>query len=185
MPALVLLLGTHLALPCALSAAPPASPAQAVARPRETDAMLETRAELWSQEARRLKQQAVKFKRAADDARTREKLQRRAHRIDRDAFGAMDGAKRFMIVSGHKTETGDARTGFTAESTPTPPVAAGPPVARPLLEKGFAADLERFAVGGAGVRGADHLDRLAAAAADKAERLECAAEALRGRVDRP
>jgi len=145
--------------------------------------MLETRAELWRQEARRLKQQAMNFKRAADDARTREKLQRRAHRIDRDPFGAMDGAKRFMIVG--RTDSGDARTRFTAESPSTPPVAAGPPVARPLLEPGFAADLERFAVGRAGGRGADHLDRLAAAAADKAERLERAAEALRGRVDRP
>ena len=90
--------------------------------------MLEARADLLSDQARRLNQQAAGLERAATQLQTRQTLRRRAGQVERDPFGSMDGSKRFMIVRGaNDTKARRARPGCRRQPRPRPSVERRPP----------------------------------------------------------
>jgi hypothetical protein len=94
-------------------------PASPKLEPAEAPGVLEARADLLSDQARRLNQQAAGLARAATQLQTRQTLRRRAGQVERDPFGSMDGSKRFMIVRGaNDTKTSDP-TRLTGAPTPT------------------------------------------------------------------
>jgi hypothetical protein len=108
----------------------------------EAPAALEARADLLSDEARRLSQQASGLARAAGELRSRQTLLRRSGQIERDPFGSMDASKRFMVLQGSTPTRGVDRAGqrpTTPEnatgvapgdsrgSQPVPPTPPAPP----------------------------------------------------------
>jgi hypothetical protein len=118
----------------ARSAAVPASPA--VTGPAEAPGVLQARADLLSDQARRLAQQAAGYQRTATQLRARQTLRRRAGQMERDPFGAMDGSKRFMVVRGQDgtdtlTTTGGPERASTPTNNPTAPPPAPPAGSQP------------------------------------------------------
>jgi hypothetical protein len=123
------------------------------AQPTDAPAVLEAKADILSDQARRLTAQAVALDRAAAQLRTRETLRRRAGQMDRDPFASLDSSKRFMIVQGggrsgtavsgdgaKRGNTGAADTAVTrgaapGAATPPPPPPGGP---APTASPGFA-----------------------------------------------
>jgi hypothetical protein len=109
----------------------PTATAEAV----EAPAALEARADLLSDEARRLSQQASGLQRAAGELRSRQTLLRRGGQIERDPFGSMDGSKRFMVLGGPTPTRLNGRAGNppeavagggTGSGTAPPPATVGP-----------------------------------------------------------
>jgi hypothetical protein len=103
-----------------------ASPAAPPAAPAEAPGVLQARADLLSDQARRLAQQAATYQRTATQLRARQTLRRRAGQVERDPFGAMDGSKRFMVVRGQQQTFGQDGTPTrggqeTNLSNPNPP----------------------------------------------------------------
>ena len=101
-------------------------PASPKLEPAEAPGVLEARADLLSDQARRLNQQAAGLARAATQLQTRQTLRRRAGQVERDPFGSMDGSKRFMIVRGASDTkgTGDP-TRLTGAPTQNPTPTSG------------------------------------------------------------
>jgi hypothetical protein len=94
-------------------------PASPKLEPAEAPGVLEARADLLSDQARRLSQQAAGLERAATQLQTRQTLRRRAGQVERDPFGSMDGSKRFVIVRGQTDTKASNPTSFTGNPTPT------------------------------------------------------------------
>ncbi len=94
-------------------------PASPKLEPAEAPGVLEARADLLSDQARRLSQQAAGLERAATQLQTRQTLRRRAGQVERDPFGSMDGSKRFVIVRGQTDTKASNPTPFTGNPTPT------------------------------------------------------------------
>jgi hypothetical protein len=110
----------------------PAAAAPASVDAAEAPAALEARADLLSDEARRLAQQASGMVATAGELRSRRTLLRRGGQIERDPFASMDASKRFMVLQGTRaTSAPGAESGRSG--TPTPPPApvpvSGPPTA--------------------------------------------------------
>jgi hypothetical protein len=106
----------------------PTAPVPAAPRlePAEAPGVLEARADLLSDQARRLNQQAAGLARAATRLQTRQTLRRRAGQVERDPFGSMDGSKRFMIVRGaNDTKTSDPTRLTGAPTQPPTPTVGG------------------------------------------------------------
>ena len=96
-------------------------PAPPKLEPAEAPGVLEARADLLSDQARKLSQQAAGLERAATQLQTRQTLRRRAGQVERDPFGSMDGSKRFVIVRGQNDSKAGNPTTFTGSPTnPTP-----------------------------------------------------------------
>ena len=93
-------------------------PASPKLEPGDAPGVLEARADVLSDQARRLSQQAAGMERAATQLQTRQTLRRRAGQVERDPFGSMDGSKRFIIVRGQTDTKGGNPT--TLSGTPTP-----------------------------------------------------------------
>ena len=93
-------------------------PASPKLEPGDAPGVLEARADVLSDQARRLSQQAAGIERAATQLQTRQTLRRRAGQVERDPFGSMDGSKRFIIVRGQTDTKGGNPT--TLSGTPTP-----------------------------------------------------------------
>jgi hypothetical protein len=113
-------------------------PASPKLEPGDAPGVLEARADLLSDEARRLSQQAAGMERAATQLQTRQTLRRRAGQVERDPFGSMDGSKRFIIVrgpadtkAGSPTSLSGSPTGPTGQESATggtsPPTTGGSP----------------------------------------------------------
>jgi hypothetical protein len=117
----------------------------------DSPSALEAKADILSDQARRLVAEASALARGAAQLRGREALRRRAGRLDQDPFASLDASKRFMIVrsagkagaeatgnfSGGKSADSAPRSGApgmggatstpaAAPGTPTPPPPAGP-----------------------------------------------------------
>ncbi|HEY0708107.1 MAG TPA: hypothetical protein VGG33_14985, partial [Polyangia bacterium] len=73
---------------------PPTQPAPAPAS--EAASVLAARADLLSDEARKLSQRAAGMVQAAGQLRARQALRRRAFNVERDAFSGLDGARRVL-----------------------------------------------------------------------------------------
>jgi hypothetical protein len=102
--------------------------------PAEAPGVLEARADLLTDEARRLTLRASTLERAADQLRDRQSLRRRAGHLERDPFAAMEGSKRFMVVPGAplRTSAPPGRQGTDATAgAPTPPPTPPPEMAPP------------------------------------------------------
>jgi hypothetical protein len=99
----------------------PPSPAPA-RTPEATEApsALEARADLLSDQARRLAEQAGGLVRAVSELRSRQVLLRRAGQLERDPFGSMDASKRFMVVGATPNR------GLDAERVGAPVPVSGP-----------------------------------------------------------
>jgi hypothetical protein len=116
----------------------PASPA--VTGPAEAPGVLQARADLLSDQARRLAQQAASYQRTATQLRARQTLRRRAGQMERDPFGAMDGSKRFMVVRGQEsTDTRTSTTGGSKENGFTNPQPTNSPTPPPVGQPGATA----------------------------------------------
>jgi hypothetical protein len=100
-------------------------PASPRLEPAEAPGVLEARADLLSDQARRLNQQAAGLARAATQLQTRQTLRRRAGQVERDPFGSMDGSKRFMIVRGANDTKASDPTRLTGAPTQTPTPTVG------------------------------------------------------------
>jgi hypothetical protein len=104
--------------------APPVAPAAMEAA--EAPAALEARADLLSDEARRLTQQASGLSATAGELRSRRTLLRRGGQIERDPFASMDGSKRFMVLQGTRTLSGSPERGTGGSGAPQPPPPPAP-----------------------------------------------------------
>jgi hypothetical protein len=118
-----------------LRGGPPAPPPPAL-EAAESPSTLEARADLLSDQARRLAEQAGGLLRAAGELRARQVLLRRAGHIDRDPFAAMDASKRFMVLSaprqapgrsGQQPTTPESTTGGPGNGAGSNPGVAPPP----------------------------------------------------------
>jgi hypothetical protein len=94
----------------------------------EAPSTLQARADLLSDQARRLAEQAGGLSRAASELRGRQMLLRRAGQIERDPFAGMDGSKRFMVLGASGTRPVNERVGTPA---PTPERGSGPGASPP------------------------------------------------------
>jgi hypothetical protein len=101
----------------------------------EAPAALEARADLLSDEARRLSQKASGLARAAGELRSRQTLLRRSGQIERDPFGSMDASKRFMVLQAATPTRGVDRG---AERPSVPENTAGSAPADPIGASGTA-----------------------------------------------
>ncbi len=100
-------------------ARPPLPASQELA---EAPAALEARADLLTDEARRLTQQASGLVRAAGELRNRQTLLRRGSQIERDPFASMDTSKRFMVLQGAgRPENTNGRGGAPVNPPVVPP----------------------------------------------------------------
>jgi hypothetical protein len=97
---------------------PPAPRAPALAppsaQPGDGPVELEAKADLLSDQARRLAAEAEGLARTAGQLRGRQVLRRRAFQLERDPFAGLDGSKRTMVF-------GAPRTGTKAAADPTAP----------------------------------------------------------------
>jgi hypothetical protein len=107
----------------------PAKPASAVPV-IEASASLQARADVLSDEARKLAARAAGMARAAGQLRTRQTLHRRAVAVDRDPFAALDASKRLVITRPGVAPAEGNRRGSNQESAPAttlaPPTAPTP-----------------------------------------------------------
>lgn len=76
------------------------APAPATAPNVEAPAALEARADVLSDEARKLAAKAESMSKVAGQLRTRQALRRRATTVERDPFAALDASKRVVLVRG-------------------------------------------------------------------------------------
>jgi hypothetical protein len=102
----------------------PAQPAPA--DPADAPAVLEARADLLSDEARRLGAEAALLDRAAGQLRSRQTLRRRAGQIERDPFAAVEAPKRQMLIAGPRQGTA-AKADNSGERPAADPAPAAPP----------------------------------------------------------
>jgi hypothetical protein len=79
------------------------APAPAVVVAAEAPGVLEAKADILDDQARRMAAQAGAFARAAAQVRNRQVLRRRANQLERDPFAGFDAAKRTMVVEGGRT----------------------------------------------------------------------------------
>ena len=86
---------------------PAPAPAPA-ADPADAPALLEARADILSDEARRLGVEAAALGRAAEQLRARQVLRRRAGQMEQDPFASVETPKRQMFVTGARPTTGGA-----------------------------------------------------------------------------
>jgi hypothetical protein len=84
-----------------LHGATPARPAAAEAS--DAPAVLEARADILSDQARRLGAEAAALGRASEQLRARQLLRRRAGQLDQDPFAGIESSKRQMFVTGGRT----------------------------------------------------------------------------------
>jgi hypothetical protein len=99
---------------------PPITPPAAPDR-HDAPAVLEAKADILSDQARRLVGQAQALDRAAAQMRTRQSLRRRAGQMERDPFSGLESSKRFMLVPGRARDRDlSAETKGTTRSTAEP-----------------------------------------------------------------
>jgi hypothetical protein len=133
----------------------------------EAPAVLEARADVLEDQARRFANQADALARTAAELRGRQLLRRRVGQLERDPFAGVDGAKRTMVVAGPRVieatgaralgpgTPGGARGGSGVSEQPSPATAravdfAGPqPSAGPAMAAGAASAAPPGAPGGA------------------------------------
>lgn len=87
--------------------APPRAPALAPpsAEPGDGPVELEAKADLLSDQARRLAGEADELARTAGQIRGRQTLRRRANQLERDPFAAVDGSKRTLVFGAARAAT--------------------------------------------------------------------------------
>jgi hypothetical protein len=131
----------------------------------DAPAVLEARADVLEDQARRFANQADALARTAAELRGRQLLRRRAGQLERDPFAGVDGAKRTMVVAGPRVieatgalgpgTPGGVRGGSGVSEQPPPATAraadfAGPqPSASPAMVAGAASPAPPAAPGGA------------------------------------
>jgi hypothetical protein len=95
---------------------------------------LQARADLLSDEARKLNERAAGMIRTAGQLRTRQALRRKAATVERDPFASLDGAKRQLFVRAvplSDSSGGKGTTSPTEGATTTASPGAGPATAPP------------------------------------------------------
>jgi hypothetical protein len=95
--------------------APAVAPA---ADPGDAPALLEARADILSDEARRIAAEAAVLTRASEQLRSRQALRRRAGQIERDPFAGVEGPKRQMFVLGTRPAAASTKGEGPAASSP-------------------------------------------------------------------
>jgi len=90
------------------------------AEPGDGPVELEAKADLLSDQARRLSVQAQELTRTAVELRGRQTLRKRAFQLERDPFASMEGSKRSLVFGGSKPLSGGNNTGGGATKGPQP-----------------------------------------------------------------
>jgi hypothetical protein len=98
------------AAPRAPALAPPS------AQPGDGPVELEAKADLLSDQARRLAGEAEELARTAGQLRGRQTLRKRAYQLERDPFAAVDGSKRTLIFGSARAATNNGKA--TGENSP-------------------------------------------------------------------
>jgi hypothetical protein len=92
------------------------------AQPGDGPVELEAKADLLSDQARRLAVEADGLARTAGELRGRQTLRRRAYQLERDPFAGLDGSKRSLVFGGKSAATSG---GKGTENNPKDPRTAG------------------------------------------------------------
>jgi hypothetical protein len=97
------------------------------AEPGDGPVELEAKADLLSDQARRLAAQAEDLARTAGQLRGRQTLRKRAFQLERDPFASMEGSKRSLVFGGSKPLSGGKNTegGPAKGSQPQPTTGGG------------------------------------------------------------
>jgi len=181
-----------------------------VAAPTDGPADLDAKADILSDQSRRVRVQADALGRRAADAKSRQELRKRAADLDRDPFAPMEGSKRRIASSpapgtaalpmpsgfGNQAPTGASKVN-TNDSTGSngllPPAAPGlatntgasAPLStqlRDLLDQATLTDIRRLETAGAAGGSPQALERAASALRARADWLEAQSRAMRAKA---
>jgi len=95
------------------------------AEPGDGPVELEAKADLLSDQARRLAAQAEDLARAAGQLRGRQTLRKRAFQLEHDPFASMEGSKRSMVFGGSSRLSGGGKSGNEGARGPQPTSGGG------------------------------------------------------------
>jgi hypothetical protein len=192
------------AIDAQLGAAPPAPRPQPGiepgASPSDGPAELEAKADILSDEARRVQLQIDALRARGEQLRGREELRRRSGQLERDPFAPLEGSKRRVVTgtgsasasspprsSGSVASPSDHVAGAMATPTTPPPSLGGPasgPSAsvRDLVDADTLAEIRRLEQNGSPASSLEAIDRAVKALDAKARRLDAQSKALRDRA---
>jgi hypothetical protein len=172
------------------------------AEPTDGPADLDAKADILSDQSRRVRAQADVLGRRATDLKGRQELRKRAADLDRDPFAPMEGSKR-RVASGAGTSTNNlAGTKTNTPITPNPNTSItggsndfAPPATRPeavgtppsvqlrdLLDTATLTDLRRLETSGTGAVSPQALERAAAALRARADWLDSQSRMMRAKA---
>jgi hypothetical protein len=170
------------------------------AAPTDGPSDLDAKADILSDQSRRVRAQADALARRAADLKGRQELRRRSADLDRDPFAPMEGSKRRVAsaattgtgpnISGQNTTGGKSSAvdgaSLTPAATTNPPerTAAAPLSVqlRDMLDTAALTDIRRLETSGAGATSPQTLERAAAALKARADWLEAQSRAMRAKA---
>lgn len=182
-----------------------------VAEPTDGPADLDAKADILSDQSRRVRVQADALGRRAADAKSRQELRKRAADLDRDPFAPMEGSKRRIASSpatgstvlpmpsgfGNQGQAGATKITNDTNGSNSPTVAPIPPTLQPanpgsapplstqlrdLLDQATLTDIRRLETSGAAGGSPQALERAASALRARADWLEAQSRAMRAKA---